>query len=141
MLENAARLHFRRSPQSVNRNYAIDIFRKVDEDGDIAALPRKTRAAAAHHQWRAMFATKRNAGDDVVDGARHDDADRHLPVVRCIRGVESAAAAVKTNFAVRVAPQRGRECAMPIGRGLKRACDPPTWRPNDRVRSMPGRGA
>ena len=47
-----------------------------------------------------MRAAGGDGRDDVVQVARDDDADRHLPVIRAVGRVERAAAGVEADFAL-----------------------------------------
>ena len=65
---------------------------------------------------------RRHGRDHVVGVARHDEADRHLAVVRAVGGVERAAAAVEADFAANLALQ------LPFEVGGLRRTSRPVWR-------------
>src|SRR5689334_23305766 len=83
--------------------------RAVDDDGLVARLPGEARAATARQHRHAVLATDRDGRHDRIDGARHDDADRRVPVVRRIGRVQRARPAVEAHLSVDVLAQRALE--------------------------------
>ena len=75
------------------------VFGKIEDDGDVAALSGERRAGAAAEQRSAELAAECDRGLNIVGIAREHDADGNLAVVRAVGGVESAGAAVETDFA------------------------------------------
>ena len=98
--------HARELALRVDLEDAVEVLREVDHDSDVAALPGEARAAAAREHRRTVLAARRDGRDDVVDGARDDDADRHLPVVRPRGRVEGAIADAEAHLALD-APAQG----------------------------------
>ena len=88
------------------------ILRAIQHDGIIATLPRKTRPAAPREYRRAVAARHRNGADHVLRMPGNHDADRHLPIVRSVRGVERPAAVVKSHLAFDGGPESLRERLM-----------------------------
>src|SRR5262249_40608192 len=83
----------------------IDVLRQVHDDGHVAALAGEAGAAAAREDRRAVRPAHLHGGLDIVRVAGNDDANRHLPVVGGVGGVERAAAGIETNFAANGAPK------------------------------------
>jgi hypothetical protein len=104
-VEHAAWLHVRALLLGVERDDAVEILRAIDDDGDVAALSGEAGAGAAREHRRTLRAARGDRRDDVLDRARHDDADRHLAVERAVGRVERAAAAVEAHFRRGVATQ------------------------------------
>jgi len=91
-------------------------------------LPGEARAAAAGQQRRSVLPAGGNDGEHIVDRARHDNAERHLAVVRSIGRVEGAAAAVEAYLAPDGPPQRGGQRCCIDARFLPGAwCSPRLW--------------
>jgi hypothetical protein len=77
----------------------VHVLRKVEDDGDVRALPDEARTAAARQHRGTVAATRFQRRDDIVDGAREDDADRHLAVDGEVVRVQRAAAGVEPDLA------------------------------------------
>ena len=96
-----ARLDTRAALLRVDLEDAVQVLGEVDDHGDVAALAgtgscrRRARGSAR----RAHGRPRRSAITSSML-ARHDDADRHLAVVRGVGGVERAAAGVEAHLAV-----------------------------------------
>ena len=82
VVEPHTRLDPCRSRRWIDADDVTQIFRCVDDDGDVAALPGDARAGAACEHRRAMAAAHLHRADDVIDRLRNDDADWDLAVVR-----------------------------------------------------------
>ena len=72
----------RRAPGLVDALHRVDVLAHVEHHGSVGALAAEAGTAATGQDRHAEPVTHRDRGDDVVDVARHDNADRHLPVVR-----------------------------------------------------------
>ena len=113
----ALRRSSRMMPGSTRANFscgvqlpdAVHVLREIEDHGDVAALSRQRRAAAAREDRRAVFARQSDGGDDVVGVARNHDADRHLAIVRGVGRVQRARAVVETNLAADFATKLGGE--------------------------------
>jgi hypothetical protein len=70
----------------------------VDDHCRVRALPSKAGAAAPRQQGHTERPTHADGSNDVVDRTRHDDRDRHLPVVRRVGGVRRAVARVDVHL-------------------------------------------
>ena len=119
-VEHNTRLHTGRSAHRIEFDQLVEIFREIEDDGYIAALPRETRPASAREQRGAVPAALRDGRDNVLDAFGHDDADGHLPVVRSVRGVESTAAIVEADLAFDALFQLGFEIMRFTGRVISR---------------------
>ena len=75
------------------------VLRRVADHRDVAALAAEARSAAPRQERHAKGVARRDGGDDVVDVARQDDADRDLAVVGGVAGVERAVPGVEVNLA------------------------------------------
>ena len=99
MVEHATGLDAGEPVDRVDGNDAVQIFRIIDQHRDVAALPGEAGTAAARDDRRAEAAAELEGRDDVVNAARHHNADRHLPVVRGVGGIERAAAVIEAHLA------------------------------------------
>ena len=81
VVEDQARLNARELARRVDVQRAVQVLGEVQHHGDVAALTREARAAAARQHRRLVLAADAHGLDDVVDRARDDDADRQLAVV------------------------------------------------------------
>ncbi len=104
----------------VDVQHAIHVFREVEDHSGVAALAGQTGAAASSEDWRLMRATDVHGTDDIVDLFRNDHANRRLPVVRTVSGIEGPAAFVESNLAVDGMAQVGRESIAGLWRGGSR---------------------
>ncbi len=59
----------------------VEVFGKVEHDGDVAGLAGEAGAGAAAEEGHTILAANRDGGEDVFDRSRDHDADRHLAVV------------------------------------------------------------
>jgi hypothetical protein len=84
-------------------------FREVQDDGDVAALARKARAAAPAQHRRAVRAAQFHGCHDVAGVARNDDPDRHLPGHREVGRVERPRAVIEVDLATDPPRQFGGE--------------------------------
>ena len=98
-VEHRARLDASDFPRRVDAQHAIEVFRHVHDDGDVAALTGEARTAAAGQNRRTMLSADLHGRHHIIDVARNDDADRHLPVVGSVGRVECPAATVEAHFA------------------------------------------
>src|SRR5436190_1160587 len=78
----------------------MHVLREVEHHRDVAALPGQRRPATAGQDRRAVLAGHGHRGYDVVGVARHDHADRHLPVVRGVGGIQRARPVVEPHLAL-----------------------------------------
>ncbi|HEY7551096.1 MAG TPA: hypothetical protein VH913_16475 [Hyphomicrobiaceae bacterium] len=112
VVENAPRLDLGRSGARIDGAKAVEVFREVDQDGNIAALPGQARAAAARDDGRIELAAQPDGPDDVLAAPGHHDADRHLSVVRSVGGIERTAAGVEADLPVDDGGERASQSAM-----------------------------
>jgi hypothetical protein len=99
MIEDHSGLHAGDAPGGIDFEDPRHVLGKIEDDGDVAALPGQRCAAAAAEQRSAELTAQRNRGENIVDIARKHYADRNLAVVGAVGRVESAAAAIKPDFA------------------------------------------
>ncbi len=117
VVEHDARLDARRPRDGIERDDAVQVFREVDDDRDVAALPGEARAAAAREHRRTSLAAGGQRLRHVVDRARNDDTDRHLAIVGAVGRVERAAAVVEADFAFEIDGEAaGEGVAVDVGR-------------------------
>ena len=83
----------------VERDDAIQIFCAVEHDGDVAALAGEAGSTSPSENWRAVAAADGYRVHDIFGGFWNHDADRNLPVVGAIGGVEGAGTSVEADFA------------------------------------------
>ena len=83
----------------VERDKTPHVFRKVEDDGDVAALTGEAGARTAGEDGRTQFATGGDGGFDVGSIVGKDEADGGLAVVRGVGRVEGAGGGVETDFA------------------------------------------
>jgi len=83
------------------------VFREIHDDGGIATLSGKRCSATAGEQWGAVVAAQGNGGEHVFFVARNYDADRNLPVIGTVGGIDGAAARVEANLAAKVTAESG----------------------------------
>ena len=90
MIENTARLHSAEAAVGVDIEDVVHVFGKIHNHRDIAALAGQTCAAAARENRRTMGSRQSHGRFDILHMARNHHADRYLPVVRSVGGVERA---------------------------------------------------
>jgi hypothetical protein len=106
-IENDAGLNARDLAHWIDFENCRHVFRKVEDDGGVAALSGKRRASATGEQRSAMVAAKRNGGEDIFFVARNYDADRDLAIVGAVGCVESATTLIEANFSTKMAAEGG----------------------------------
>ncbi len=134
VVQDCARLHASRLRGRVELENAVEVLRRVEDNGDVAALAGEARPRSASQNRSAEAAAQCQRFQDVVAIARHNDTDRHLAVVRGVRCIERAASGVEADFAANTLLQLARE-AFPISfqgvtRGLFEIWDIHWLRPN-----------
>jgi hypothetical protein len=97
-IANHARLNRGCPPGSVQRHDVVEIFREINDNGNVAALPGKAGATAAPQNGDTTLAAGLRGRHDIIDGARNDDAHWHLPVYGQVGGIERATASVEPDF-------------------------------------------
>jgi len=126
----------------IDRENSIDVFGKIDENSNIAALARQTGSSAAQHNGRIELTAEVNSHKHVVDASGDDDPNWNLPVTRCISGVQRTAAAVKTDLTIDCSFEGCCEPARVGGGPLLMFSDRPTAGcPLNLVRRMVARSA
>ncbi len=118
-VEGAAGLDPRRAVLGVDRLDRGEVLGEVDDDPDVARLAGQAGAPAAAGQRHAVLTARGDRRHDVVEGLRHDDTERHLAVVRRVRGVGGPAAVVEAHLPLDPPLERRRERAggvtVPVG--------------------------
>src|SRR6185503_21058272 len=107
LVEHDTGLDARAVRERIEVDDAVQVFRAIHDDRDVAALPGETRAATAWQHGYVMAPARRDGRDDVVDGARDDHPDRHLTVVRRVGGIERAAPRIEAHFPFDAATKLG----------------------------------
>ena len=87
-IEDASGLHAREPRVGVDVDDVMEVAREVDAQRDVAALAGEAGPAAARDDRCVMLACDADRFDHLVAGARINDADRHLAVVRGVGRVE-----------------------------------------------------
>ncbi len=83
----------------IDFEHAVQVFRGVDDHGDVDALAVLRSAAAAGQDRRAELAADIDCFDDVPDAARQYHADGNLAVIRGVGGIGRPRGGVETDFA------------------------------------------
>ena len=109
IVEHHAGLNARPPRAGIEVNDATQIFRKIHDHSDVAALAGETRAAAARQHGRAIAARHRERFNDVVGNFGDHDADRDLAVIRPVGGIERARAGIEAHFTANPAAEIGGE--------------------------------
>ena len=104
-IEHDPRLHAGDAARGIDLEDSRHVLRKIQHDGDVAALAGKRCTAAAAKQRRTEFAAKGDSRENIVHVMREDDANRNLAIVGTVGGVESTAALIETDFAAQGAAQ------------------------------------
>src|SRR5690349_12419073 len=73
-IANHPGLYGRRTPGTVQRHDVVEIFREIDDDSDVTALPGETGAAATPQNGDTTFPTGLHGRHDIVEGAGNDNA-------------------------------------------------------------------
>jgi len=119
-VEHDARFNARNAPRRVDFEDRRHVLREVEDDGGVAALSGKRRASAARQQRSVVIPAQSNGGENVFLVARNHDADRNLPVIGPVGGIECAAARVKADLPTKVAAERSLERGRVKLRGMGR---------------------
>ncbi len=98
-VEDQPGLHARAARRRIEPEDAVDELRGVDHQRHVAALAGERSAAAARDDRGAVLVRAGHRLDDVLHRARDHHSDRHLPVVRAVRGVQGAAPGVEPDLA------------------------------------------
>ena len=77
----------------------------VDHHRPVGRLARETGGAAARQDRGAMVVARRDGGDDVLGGLRHDHPERVLTVVGAVVRVDRAGSGVEAHLAANGLPQ------------------------------------
>ena len=99
MIEHHSGLDPGNAPRRIDLQDVAHVLREIQDHGNVAALAGKRGAASAAEDGRAILARQRDCGDDVIDIARQNYADRNLAIVGAVGGVQGAAAGVETDLA------------------------------------------
>ncbi len=78
---------------------AVHVFACIGNDRHVHALAVLRRAAAAREERHVVAPAGRDGLDQIVDIGGHDDGDRHLPVVRCVRCIQRLRSLIEAHFA------------------------------------------
>src|SRR5437762_8986310 len=89
----------------------VHVLAEVEHNRDVAALPGEAGPGSARQYRRADLPARTQGRRNVLQISRYHQPDRHLPVVRGIRGVKRAAAVVEANLTANCSLQFGFECA------------------------------
>ena len=76
----------------------MHVLGPVDHDSNVATLPGKTGAASTRKHRRTKLAGRRHGLHNILSGLRDYYADRNLPIVGSIGGIQRLAAGVETDF-------------------------------------------
>jgi hypothetical protein len=81
----------------------------VENNSDVARLPRKTRARAATHNGGAEFSTNPNRSHNVVFVQRKNHAQWDLSIVRRVRGEDAPRSIIELDLTSNSVAQRSFE--------------------------------
>src|ERR1051326_2644053 len=99
LIEHAAGLHPGVFFLRIDLNDLVQVFRKINDHGDVAGLSAEASAAAARQQRRVVLAGDGDGLDNFFNRLRNDYTNRHLAIIGAIDGVKSASTRVKADFA------------------------------------------
>ncbi len=99
-VQHHARLDTRESCLGVDLQNPIHVFREIEDHRDIATLPGQARARAARQNRSAELFACHYCRDHIAFVPRNHQANGNLPVIRGIRGIKRAAAAVEADFSL-----------------------------------------
>src|ERR1039458_6187786 len=105
LIEDHARLDARDALCGIDFEDGRHVLRKVEHDGGVTTLSSERGASAACEQRSAVVAAQGNGGEHVFFVAGNYDADRDLPVIGAVGGIESAAPRVEADFSAKVAAE------------------------------------
>jgi hypothetical protein len=97
-VEDNTGLHPREFPIRIDFEDLVHVLREIEHYRDVAALPGQARTGAARQNGSPVLFARRNRGNHIFGIARYHQADRNLAVIGTVRCVESAAAAIETDF-------------------------------------------
>jgi hypothetical protein len=108
-IENDSGLHASDAARGVDLQNTVHVFRKIEDDGGVAALPGERCAAATRQERSSVFAAQGNCGNHIFGIARDGNSDWNLTIVRAVGGIQGAATGVKTDFSAKMAAESGFE--------------------------------
>ncbi len=117
VIPDDTRLNARDLRLGIERKQSVQVFGKVDNDGDVAGLPGEAGTAAPSEDGHPAAAALFDSRNHIIDGSGNHHADWRLAVNRKIGGVQRARARVKANFAFNAFPQSGRKVRGFTARG------------------------
>src|SRR5262249_49097094 len=79
--------------------YSVEVFRHVNDDGDIHGRAAKARPPTARKDGCTILAADFNRTHHVGGGSRNDDSDRRLCVVRRVISVQASRSVIEPYFA------------------------------------------
>src|SRR6267143_3798033 len=97
-VQNDSRLNSRESLVAVELNDPVHILREIQYHRDIAALTGQTCARPSCQNWSAVLPACRYRRNDICVIAGHDQANRNLPVIRPVRGIQRSAPSIEPYF-------------------------------------------
>ena len=103
MAEHDPRLNHGASAIGVDLKHVAEIFRAVEDQGSIDRLAALTGAAAAGQDRDIALACDRHCGRDILDRARHENADRLDLVNGGVGRIAAAIGAREQHLAPRLA--------------------------------------
>ena len=98
-IENDAWLNAREFALRIELKNLVHVLRKIEDDGDVAALSGEAGAGAARKNGSFEFPAGGDGGDDIVRIAGNYEADGNLAVIGAVCGIQGATAAIETHFA------------------------------------------
>ena len=82
----------------IERDDAVQVFRKIHDDRNVAALAREARSCAARQDWRTGFAARPYRCGDVRLVERDDQPDGDLTIVGRVGRIERPGAVIEAHF-------------------------------------------
>jgi hypothetical protein len=100
MIEDAAGLNVAEAALGVDAQDLVHVFRKIHDDGDVAALAGEAGSASAGKNRGIVLAGEANGGFDILNVSGNDDADGGLAVIGAVGGVEGARSLIEADFSI-----------------------------------------
>lgn len=98
-IENDSGLHAGDTCNWIDLENPVHVPGKIENNSDIAALPRQRCASPTAQERRTELATNRNRGKNIIRIAGQNYTDRNLAIIGTVSCVQRAAPAVEANFA------------------------------------------
>ena len=129
MAEHDARLDDGAASIGVDLEHVAKIFRAVEDQGSIDRLAALAGAAAARQDRDAALARDRHRGLDILDRARHENADGLDLVDGGVGRIAAAVGAREQHLTPRLPPESGGELRLQTRLVIMHVSQPPDCAP------------